>query len=778
MKYFEKRPFDLVYDRQQGYFVIKLFNKPMLGTRLLARIGKREALLTNANRMNGIDNYGPYDQWDLSYVSPLKEKKSFQAQIRIYEDHSVFTVVNDFAIKGKKNKHLFGHPYISFPCFEGDHWDKGLSCLSFKRQAPFNFPQQWQGRAVDSLRDGKNIPLIITNLAYETLILSPLNQLLYGTVSISHFPKSIRCGIPRALTKIPKGLTYQTILVHKQGVNKAIDYWGQLLREHHGTRAILKDDDVLLKYLSYWTNAGSAYWYNNYKNLSYEDTLKALKTHHDSIGIRYGSYQLDSWWYKKEGDDYTSGIKEWEPKSKTRSKNFNSMFPFMQKYRDLDLFSQDKLSYVQKLIKTPIGCHFKQLSNDSVYLEGHEKDFLIEDFPMPKNKAVAKDLFKGLFYHPRWKMAYIVHDWLQFMYDNHSGFSHMKLGNAYFEALNESCNETPAEANKSGSLSIQFCMTQPHMTLYSVTMESVTSIRSTSDSNSFFVEGTKRWWWHMYSSKFIQALGKYAFYDNRQSYKSYVHPFSSFSRFELIWLGLSCGPIGIGDPIGKENVELLHRVIKEDGEIIKPDLPSQPLDQCYLFNPHSMKAQRGLANYSYSDIKLIGKEEGYRVYYMLLFNAHPFGRKVSMDYSLSELDSISDRDYLIYDYFNGKYDVVSGRYLNHYTMRRRKFYYHIITPIECGFGYIGDVSKHVTCSNQLISSIDLSSSFLKAEISYINSYRPSRMLIYSQLAPCEVTVDGKPLDYSYKDQLIRIDLDASFDVRRKGHKTISVKVRE
>ncbi len=762
MHHNKKGPFDLAYDNKQGHFTINLFNKPMLGTKLLARIGKKAAILKSVSNLVGVNSYGSYEQWELTYVSPVDENKSFIGQIMIYEDHAVFKLINGFTIHNKKNKHIFGHPYISFPCFEGDIWDKNLSCLSFKRQAPFNYPEQWYGRAVDSLREGKNIPLIVTSSAFEAFVLSPMNQFLYGTVSISHFPKSIRCGIPRSVNKLPKGHTYETILVYQQGVNKAIDLWGHLLRLRHKVQPIKKDEDVLLKYISYWTNAGSAYWYKSYKNKSYEETLKTLKAHHKKIGITYGSYQLDSWWYKKGGDEYTSGIREWAPKAVSRSKNFNAILPFMQKYKDLDLFEEDKLSYVQSFIDAPIGCHFKQLAKDSVYVMGHEEDFLIEDFPIPKNKKVALSLFYEIFNHPKWRMNYIVHDWLQYMNDNHKGFQNLKVSKAYFEALDITCQNIEATDNKRGSLTLQLCMTQPHMTLNSVTMSSVTSIRSTSDSDSFFVEGSKRWWWHMYSSKFIQALGKYAFYDNRQSYKSHVHPLASYSRFELIWLGLSCGPIGIGDPIGKGNIELIRRVIKENGEIIKPDLPSQPLDQSYLGRPHNFSSKRGVGVYSHSTIKTLEEEE-YRVYYLLLFNVHPFAGKVFMDYSLGELGCTSGKNYVIYDYFKEKYDVVDVGYLNHYALKRRKFYYQIIAPIEKGFAYLGDVSKHVTCSNQLVSSIHVSDNKLMATISYENKMCNSEIVVYCEKPPQEVLYDGRPIKISYKNQLVHIRLPQTTD---------------
>lgn len=770
MKESSTRPLELEYDHNEGHFIFSLFNRKMLGDRVVARIGKEKALVTKMNSSMGQDDFGVYEEFSLHFVSPKNGEKRFNGMIKIYDEFVVFEISALFEIKGKKKKDLFDHPYIAFPCFEGEFRDEGCTMLSFKRQVPFNYPIIWKGKVTDSLREGKNSPLLMTDKRYQTIILSPLTNLLYGTVSISSLSSSVRCGIPRALKSIPNGTLHRTIMVYGKGVNSTIDRWGEILRKYYGIEAVKKDADVLLTYISYWTNAGSAYWYNTYKKKDYENTLKKLRTHHEAVGLSFGSYQLDSWWYKKDGDHYTSGITEWKPEKVQNSKNFNSMFPFLQRYRQLSLFTKDKMSYVQSLLHKPIGCHFKQLSNKAVYVRKNKEDFICEEFPMPKNKKVAKRLFRELFKHPKWRLAYIVHDWLQWMNDRHSAFNDFLIGSAYFEALDEVCREIPASDNACNHLTIQFCMTQPHITLYSVTMASVTSIRSTSDSDSFFVEGTKRWWWHLYSSRFIQALGKYAFYDNRMTSKSYTHPLSPYSKFEMIWLGLSCGPIGIGDPIGKENIDLIQRVVKDNGEIIKPDVPAVPLDQCYLDNPYTLQSERGVTVYSHS---ALDDREGkpYTVYYLLTFNVHPFGRKVHMDFQLEEVGAEGNQMYALYDYFNDEVHVVSALSMNTFVMQRRRFYYHIAAPIKRGIAFLGNRSKHVACSRQLVHEVSFTDDSVIIKVyserrllggnAIMNKQKKqpkskAHWIFYCQIKPKTVLVDGTPVEIIWKDAILKI----------------------
>jgi len=766
------RAFELNYNNEEGCFAFSLFSRHVLGDRITAWIGKEKAKVEEISSLNGQDKYGAYAEFLLRFVSPKNADKRFTGIIRSYEGFVIFETCAEFEIKGKKNKNLFGNPYISFPCFEGEFSEKGCSMLSFKRQVPFNFPVMWKGKVIDSFRDGKNVPLLITDESYRTVLLSPLTNLLYGTVSISSFPPSVRCGIPRAIKSIPIGTGHKTLMVYGQGINATIDRWGELMRRQYGVEAVKMDADVSLKYISYWTNAGSAYWYNSYKKADYESTFRKLRAHHEAIGLSFGSYQLDSWWYKKEGDDYTSGITEWEPKSVTRCKNFNATLPFLQHYRDLTLFVKDKISYVQSIINKPIGCHFKQLSNESVYVCENRDDFLCEEFPMPKNKEVARKLFREIFSHPQWRLAYVVHDWLQWMNDRHSVFKDYYLGPEYFEALDEVCREIPSSDNACGHLTIQLCMTQPHMTLNSVTMESVTSIRSTSDSYSFFVEGTKRWWWHIYSSRFIQALGKYAFYDNRLTAKRHTHPLSSWPKLEMIWLGLSCGPIGIGDPIGKEHIELIRRAVKEDGEIIKPDFPSVPLDQCYLQNPYTLQSERGVTLYSHSKIGETEKNT-YTVYYLLTFNVHPTERQVHMAFKLKEAGACENKIYVLFDYISEEACEVSGLTVNSLVLNRRKFYYHIAASIEGDIAFLGNTAKHVTCSRQLVKrvafhdygvSVDVYAETTsgQSEVGNPKKFRRKQSeaapvwLFYCRRKPEAVIFNGKSAEVCWKNGILKV----------------------
>lgn len=744
----------LTWQQETTGFELLFFGMPYLGNRLIGRTGKSEARVERLSVRHGSDLLGDYEELVLDFVSDKAAAPTYTGLIRLYEGFLLFETIHQHELPGKKNKHLFGHPYISFPSFEGSKWQDGLSMLSFKRQAPFNYPEQWFGKVTQAFRSGKHTPLLITNERYQTVIVSPLNHLLYGSVSISKYPPQVRCGLPRALKTIPEGTSHQTLVVYGQGVNRTMQRFGELLMQQYGTHPVDHTADASLRYISYWTNAGSAYWYKAHKKMSYEDTFRRLQAHHEEIGLKIGLYQLDSWWYKRDGNHYISSITEWEPKPVVESKNFNSMLPFLQRFRLIHLFKDNRLSAVQAILGKPIGTHFKQISNESTYTEQFE--FVKEDFAVPRDYDNAYRLFRQLFDHPRWRLSLVIHDWLHLMALEHTAFSDIEMGPAYFKALDDALLDTPAADNETGHLTLQLCMQLPSITLLASSMKSVTSMRSTSDSNSFLIEGGRRWWWHLYSSFFIHAMGKTSFLDNRSTNKNYLRPFSPYSRLEFIWMALSCGPIGLGDKIGKENMELVRRVVNTEGEILKPETPCRPLDQAFLHNPGAFSATKGVTVYS-SD-----QTGSYRSYYALTFNCHPLSRKVEMSFSLSELDDLSPGRYVMYDYCARTAKVTDDTERHPFMMSRRSFYFHIVSPLVHGKALIGDVSKHVSLSRQIVQNARIEANRIHLTLSYTAGSQ-CQLVVYAPTKPVEVRFNSEQLperksawSYHSKTRLINV----------------------
>jgi hypothetical protein len=227
--------------------------------------------------------------------------------------------------------------------------------------------------------------------------------------------------------------------------------------------------DILLKYISYWTNAGSAYWYRTYRNTSYEKTLKVLVDHHKKIAcIR--ELPAGLWWYRKEGDQYFSGISEWDRSMRQKGKNFNSVFFFLVEGTQDPYFNETRLSDVSSRILGTVHRLPLQASRQRLRLcDKAARRLSHRSLSLPKDRKASLKLFQTIFHHPKWNLSYVIHDWLSYMNDNHRSFQNMQVADTFFYSIDRACIETPAP-NKSGHLSLQLCMAQPHMTLNSVTM--------------------------------------------------------------------------------------------------------------------------------------------------------------------------------------------------------------------------------------------------------------------------------------------------------------------
>ncbi|KAK3087626.1 hypothetical protein FSP39_008570, partial [Pinctada imbricata] len=172
-------------------------------------------------------------------------------------------------------------------------------------------------RIKDGIEGG---PIAIFDHEGNTIIISPFSEFMVASQRFKP-GDSIGWGIMGGVKEVPKGYQYDTILYYSDGINKAFDGWGGLLRTwfNKTDSDILKDDTI--KYMGYWTNNGGYYYYNTEKGKTYQDTIKELIQYANDTGIPYNYYQFDSWWYTRgEGN----GTKEWEPESTIFPDGFKS----------------------------------------------------------------------------------------------------------------------------------------------------------------------------------------------------------------------------------------------------------------------------------------------------------------------------------------------------------------------------------------------------------------------------------------------------------------------
>ena len=115
----------------------------------------------------------------------------------------------------------------------------------------------------------------------------------------------------------------------------------------------------------------------------------------------------------------------------------------------------------------------------------------------------------------------------------------------------------------------------------------------------------------------------------------------------LLIAALSAGPVGVGDPIGALNGANLLRAVRQDGVIVKPDVPLTPVDSSYSNMAHGVDAPQ-IAS-TYSDFG------GLRTNYCFRLCA---GNEYAGRRSARPILAWTSRAYL-YDYFGGSGQVVS-----------------------------------------------------------------------------------------------------------------------
>lgn len=599
-----------------------------------------------------------------------------------------------------------GFPGLAFHFFEGGEWKPDLHILTYVKNRTFNYPILRCGNASQTGQEGRNTPLVLTDRDFNAMVLSPAEHFLIGTVALSEEGPVMACGLPSAVKIIPKGTVYRTLLTVAKGVNNALDLWGKALRILAGTREVDRYEDASLTYLNYWTDAGAAYWYNTMTGKNYEETLLEVFRHHQDLGLPVGVYQLDSWWYYRDGE-YTSSIVRWLPKEKVLCKNYNAANADALPDGYEVLFPTGGIEFLQQKLQKPVIAHFKHISTKSEYVKGNPNsnppvrqfEFVKGIHAIPKNYEAAKDFFHYVMEHPEWGLVTLEHDWLDDMYYKNDTLRTLEGGRSFFKGMSDAAMESSCKDNIVPHRTLQLCMAHPAITLESVELAAVTTLRTSADGDHNGHEGAERWWWNTYSGRLVNALGKMSFFDNRHSNRKGGRHTASNSRLEFIWICMSCGILGLGDYAGSEDVPLVLQCVDSRGVVIKPEKPAVPLDKCYLFNPYSGDAREALILYAF-DRKSAGK-----TFFVQGINCNRSGADVRSAFAVRELDPAAGGRFAVYDFLSGEVHVVSPDTEICDFLSEREFSYKVISPLAGGISIFGDITKFIPASGRLLEDV-------------------------------------------------------------------------
>ncbi|HEV7663232.1 MAG TPA: hypothetical protein VGQ62_06825, partial [Chloroflexota bacterium] len=360
-------------------------------------------------------------------------------------------------------------------------------------------------------------------------LISPAANFLNARLALT--ANGLSSGINSEVDALPAGFTHQTILAVGKGPNRLFDTWGTALSTVRGKHRPANDSDLTLEKFGYWTDNGATYYYHYEPDLGYAGTLLAVKREFDQRGITLGYLQLDSWWYPKGPNQ------RWDDRE-------NGIF----RYRAAaDLFPGG-LPAFQQQVGLPLVTHARWIDPTSP-LRG--------EFSFSGNVMTDQRYWSDL-------MAYLQaggvvtyeQDWLgaqaQPVYDLTAPRQFM--GNM-------------ANAAAQRTMTLQYCMALPRHVLQSVEYDTVTTLRVSDDRFD-----RNRWDTFLYTSRLASAVGVWPWAD----------VFNSTERNNLLLADLSAGVVGIGDPLGAEDLGNIRRVMRADAVLIKPDAPLVPTDEAIL----------------------------------------------------------------------------------------------------------------------------------------------------------------------------------------------------
>ena len=261
--------------------------------------------------------------------------------------------------------------------------------------------------------------------------------------------------------------------------------------------------------------------------------------------------QLDSWWYPHEvlrpfdTDEWVvppTGMVRWEPRA--------------------DVLPDGIEMLRERLDRRPLVAHCRHLSSQSPYCD----EFDDVGRRRPRASRRAPSCTSGCSTRPSgWGVEVFEHDWLIECFLGVRELRAPGRAAAWQEGIDAGLGARDLHA--------QWCMASPADFAQTSRLRNVTSIRTSGD-HGYMVGPEVLWAWFLHTNVMARALGLWP-------YKDVFHsaPGSATREVEALLAALSAGPVGIGDPIGDADVDLIRRTCRADGVLVRPDVPVAAIDR-------------------------------------------------------------------------------------------------------------------------------------------------------------------------------------------------------
>lgn len=636
----------------------------------------------------GADGLGAYQGLEVAWGRcPLAVRTS----VRAYADASVIvfriearTALTDLAT-GK-----FALPSIAWPAFgPGRRMDAGVpeGTRTYGHQyTEFALPVSGDAQASGFLfaphRPPVVQPLLFIAPDGRTLLLAPLDQFHEQIIAVpadpGHVDDGVRCGWHGDLAAVPAGFATELAVWAARSPRDALATWAAYLRLLHGTQRRSRYADALLAQLSYWTDNGAVYYYRTEPDCDYLTTLERVIADAQTHDVPVRSVQIDSWFYphqhlrpvSAEGAAIVppSGMLTWEPR--------DDIFP--DGFRELQ----------RRLGSLPLTFHSRHFSSQSPYFERYTA-WRDGEYAHPADAALYDLLMTQA---ASWGAITYEQDW---MVESFLGVRGLRAEPGRARAWQEALDRAAGEHG----LSLQWCMATPADFMQTVSLRNVASIRTSGDYRYLFDNGLN-WVWFLHTNALARALGLNPFKDVFLSHgPTSLSGGEPYAEVEALLASLSAGPVAIGDQIGCTNRELVMRTCREDGVLVKPDVPLAAIDRCFRAN--SFVEPSLLVGETYS------RHPAGTWVYVASFNAWRGKATIQGRIALAELGAVRpDGAVLAYDWRAHTWQRLEPDGGWELTLGFQEWDYRVLCPLLAGEATVfGDVSKYATVGDRRIASI-------------------------------------------------------------------------
>jgi hypothetical protein len=517
----------------------------------------------------------------------------------------------------------------------------------------------------------------------RALLLAPLDAFHEQVIAVPRGPEAaaagLRCGWHGDLDEAPAGFASELALRAATAPRAALEAHAAVLRARAGTRRPGRYADALGAKLSYWTDNGAAYWYRTEPGHDgAAATLAAAARSLREQQIPCEVFQLDSWFYPHEHlrpfDDPDvsvppSGLVTWDARA--------------------DVLPDGIPALRRALGDPPLAAHCRHFAARSPYFEVHEA-WRDGDRAHPTDSALYERL---LHQASNWGVATFEHDWL---IECFLGVRGLRAAPGRARAWQEGIDRAAARLG----MTLQWCMASPADFFQSVTLERVTSIRTSGDYKYLIGPGAL-WTWFLHGNALARALGLWPFKDVFLSRRDGQGPRDGdpHAEVEALLAALSAGPVGIGDRVGRSDRDLILRTCRSDGVLVKPDVPVAALDRCW--RGHAVLDPAPLVGEAHS------AHPAGRWHYLVSMNAWRGGQPLRFRLALADLLGLAPTaPVLAWDWRRGRGEVLAPDGGFDLVLAPLDWDYRVLCPLlPGGLAVVGDAARYASAGDRRLAAV-------------------------------------------------------------------------